>query len=228
MRHCIACLSTVASVHCSRSVCRGAHLAPDCGGIGGTCRKKTLSRMVSAYYAPPKVTSNKYKLFYTEFPPLVFWIAAGILHFQRSPWIILVLHHSYFWQISVRPWLVVLNIVLLLYFWLHHIFGWMKCHHWLSVSYKLISAIDGDAITNMEWYPSLTARQTVNVFVLTHIALPSPDDTKQKIMYSLTLHEELWASTSGIALRASSTAIPLVEAHPFRGQSLYMKKIAKA
>ena len=32
--------------------------------------------------------------------------------------------------------------------WLHHIFGWMKCHHWLSVSYKLISAIDGDAITN--------------------------------------------------------------------------------
>ena len=36
-----------------------------------------------------------------------------------------------------------------------------------------------------------TARQTVNVFVLTHIALPSPDDTKQKIMYRLTLHEEL-------------------------------------
>ena len=35
----------------------------------------------------------------------------------------------------------------------------------------------------MEWHPSLTARQTVNVFVLTHIALPSPDDTKQKIMY---------------------------------------------
>ena len=34
------------------------------------------------------------------------------------------------------------------YTWLHHIFGWMKCHHWLSVSYKLISAIDGDAITN--------------------------------------------------------------------------------
>ena len=32
--------------------------------------------------------------------------------------------------------------------WLHYIFGWMKCHHWLSVSYKLISAIDGDAITN--------------------------------------------------------------------------------
>ena len=31
--------------------------------------------------------------------------------------------------------------------WLHHIFGWMKCHHWLSVSYKLISAIDGDGIT---------------------------------------------------------------------------------
>ena len=68
MRHCIACLSTVASVHCSRSVCRGAHLAPDCGGIGGTCRKKTLSRMVSAYYAPPKVTSNKYKLFLYGIP----------------------------------------------------------------------------------------------------------------------------------------------------------------
>ena len=33
----------------------------------------------------------------------------------------------------------------------------------------------------MEWYPSLTARQTVNVFVLSHIALPSPDDTKKKI-----------------------------------------------
>ena len=80
----------------------------------------------------------------------------------------------------------------------------------------------------MEWYPSLTARQTVNVFVLSHIALPSPDDTKQKIMYRLTLHEELWVSTSGKALRASSTAIPLVETHPFRGQSLYMKKIAKA
>ena len=32
----------------------------------------------------------------------------------------------------------------------------------------------------MEWYPSLTARQTVNVFVLTHIALPSPDDTKKE------------------------------------------------
>ena len=79
----------------------------------------------------------------------------------------------------------------------------------------------------MEWYHSL-ARQAVNVFVLTHIALPSPDDTKQKIMYSLTLHEELWVSTSGIALRASSTAIPLVETHPFWGQSLYMKKIAKA
>ena len=79
----------------------------------------------------------------------------------------------------------------------------------------------------MEWYPSL-ARQTVNVFVLTHIALPSPDDTKQKIMYSLTLHEELWVSTSGIALRASSTAIPLAETHPFRGQSLYMTKIAWA
>jgi hypothetical protein len=28
----------------------------------------------------------------------------------------------------------------------------------------------------MEWHPSLTARQTVNVFVLAHIALPSPDD----------------------------------------------------
>ena len=79
----------------------------------------------------------------------------------------------------------------------------------------------------MEWYHSL-ARQAVNVFVLTHIALPSPDDTKQKIMYSLTLHEELWVSTIGIALRASSTAIPLIETHPFRGQSLYMKKIAKA
>ena len=79
----------------------------------------------------------------------------------------------------------------------------------------------------MEWYHSL-ARQAVNVFVLTHIALPSPDDTKQKIMYRLTLHEELWVSTSGIALRASSTAIPLIETHPFRGQSLYMKKIAKA
>ena len=89
--------------------------------------------------------------------------------------------------------------------WLHHIFGWMKYHYWLSVSYKLISAIDGDAITNYG-IPSLTARQTFNVFVLTHIALPSPDDTKQKIMYRLTLHEEL----------------------TFRGQSLYMKKIAKA
>ena len=43
----------------------------------------------------------------------------------------------------------------------------------------------------MEWHPSLTARQTVNVFALTHIALPSPDDTKQKIMYRLTLHGEL-------------------------------------
>ena len=66
--------------------------------------------------------------------------------------------------------------------WLHHIFGWMKCHHWLSVSYKLISAIDGDAITNygMVWYPSLTARQTVNAFVLTRIALPPPDDTKKE------------------------------------------------
>ena len=32
--------------------------------------------------------------------------------------------------------------------WLHQIFCWMKCHHWLSVSFKLISAIDGDAITN--------------------------------------------------------------------------------
>ena len=67
----------------------------------------------------------------------------------------------------------------------------MKCHHWLSVSYKLISAIDGDAITNYGMTSLLTARQTVNVFVLTHIALPSPDDTKQKIMYSLTLHGEL-------------------------------------
>ena len=67
----------------------------------------------------------------------------------------------------------------------------MKCHHCLSVSYKLISAIDGDAITNYGMTSLLTARQTVNVFVLTHIALPSPDDTKQKIMYRLTLHEEL-------------------------------------
>jgi len=32
----------------------------------------------------------------------------------------------------------------------------------------------------------------LNVFVLTHIALPSPDDKqKKKIMYRLTLHEEL-------------------------------------
>jgi hypothetical protein len=38
----------------------------------------------------------------------------------------------------------------------------------------------------------LTARQTVNVFVLTHIALPSPDDTKQKIMYRLQ-HFEMMA-----------------------------------
>jgi len=29
------------------------------------------------------------------------------------------------------------------------------------------------------------------VFVLTHIALPSPDDKKKKIMYRLTLHGEL-------------------------------------
>ena len=43
----------------------------------------------------------------------------------------------------------------------------------------LISAIDGDAITNYG-ISSLTARQTVNVFVLTHIALPSPDDTKRE------------------------------------------------
>ena len=40
----------------------------------------------------------------------------------------------------------------------------------------------------MEWHPSLTARQTVNVFVLAHISLPSPDDTKKRIMYRLTLH----------------------------------------
>ena len=50
--------------------------------------------------------------------------------------------------------------------------------------------MDGDAITNYGMI-SLLARQTVNVFVLSHIALPSPDDTKQKIMYRLTLHEEL-------------------------------------
>ena len=164
--------------------------------------------MVSAYYAPPKVTSNKYKLFYTEFPPLVFWIAAGILHFQRSPWIILVLHHSYFWQISVRPWLVVLNIVLLLYFWLHHIFGWMKCHHWLSVSYKLISAIDGDAITNMEWYPSLTARQTVNVFVLTHIALPSPDDTRKEN------HVQSYAPWGALSLNQRDSLTSKLDGYP--------------
>ena len=114
-------------------------------------------------------------------------------------------------------------------------------------------AVSLDMNALFDWlhrYPLLTARQTVNVFVLTHIALPSPDYTKQKIMYRLqhfemmafriqmirkkkimyrlTLHGELWVSTSGIALRASSTAIPLVETPPFRGQSLYMKKIAKA
>ena len=92
-------------------------------------------------------------------------------------------------------------------------------------------AVSLDMNALFDWlhrYPLLTARQTVNVFVLTHIALPSPDDTKQKIMYRLTLHGELWVSTSGIALRASSTAISLVETPPFRGQSLYMKKIAKA
>ena len=44
----------------------------------------------------------------------------------------------------------------------------------------------------MELHPSLTARQTVNVFVLTHIALLSPDDTKQKIMYRLQ-HFEMMA-----------------------------------
>ena len=32
----------------------------------------------------------------------------------------------------------------------------------------------------LEWYPSLTARQTVNVFVPTHIALPSPDNKEKK------------------------------------------------
>ena len=100
------------------------------------------------------------------------------------------------------------------------------------IAYQLvISLFQHLMVTHLRiivFFPSLTARQTVNVFVLTHIALPSPDDTKQKIMYSLTLHEELWVSTSGIALRASSTAIPLAETHPFRGQSLYMKKIAKA
>ena len=32
----------------------------------------------------------------------------------------------------------------------------------------------------MEWHPSLTARQTVNAFVQTRIALPSPDDTKKE------------------------------------------------
>ena len=31
----------------------------------------------------------------------------------------------------------------------------------------------------MGGYPSFTARQTVNVFVLTHIALPSPDDIEE-------------------------------------------------
>ena len=62
----------------------------------------------------------------------------------------------------------------------------------------------------MEWYPSLTARQTVNVFVLTHIALPSPDDKEKR------------KSCTGLRSMRSS------ESQPFRGQSLYMKKIAKA
>ena len=53
----------------------------------------------------------------------------------------------------------------------------------------------------MEWYPSLTAPQTVNVFVLAHIALPSPDDKGSEN------HVQAYAPWG---------------AHPFRGQSLYM------
>ena len=119
---------------------------------------------------------------------------------------------------------------------LRHFFVETKYHHWnqalpdfitslvgwsVIIDYQLVISLFQQLMVTqlriMEWYPSLTARQTVNVFVLTHIALPSPDDTKQKIMYRLTLREELWVSTSGITLRASSTAIPLVETHPFRG-----------
>ena len=119
---------------------------------------------------------------------------------------------------------------------LRHFFVETKYHHWnqalpdfitslvgwsIIINYQLVISLFQQLMVTqlriMEWHSSLTARQTVNVFVLTHIALPSPDDTKQKIMYRLTLREELWVSTSGITLRASSTAIPLVETHPFRG-----------
>ena len=100
------------------------------------------------------------------------------------------------------------------------------------IDYQLVISLFQQLIVTqlriMEWYSSLTARQTVNV--LSWLILPCHLQMirKEKIMYRLTLHEELWVSTSGIALRASSTAIPIVETHPFRGQSLYMKKIAKA
>ena len=46
----------------------------------------------------------------------------------------------------------------------------------------------------LEWYPSLTARQTVNVFVPTHIALPSPDDKEKKENHPKIRKQSQWQS----------------------------------
>ena len=98
----------------------------------------------------------------------------------------------------------------------------MRCHHWLSVSYKLISAIDRSQLRIMEWHPSLTARQTVNVLVLTHIALPSPDDTKKEN------HVQAYAPWGALSLNQRDSLTSKLDGYPagwdspFRGQSLYV------
>ena len=60
----------------------------------------------------------------------------------------------------------------------------------------------------MECYSSLTARQTVNVFVLSHIALPPPDDTKKEN------HVQAYAPWGALSLNQRDSLTSKLDGYP--------------